>query len=108
MRRGSSAPPASKSWNLMLDDPALSTRHTGTMAQTSGSASFARCASAISDPTAQEARRVIWESARLVRMMGTQHDPGGIRIGQKGQALGEHVASLEIRDDKDVGLPGNR
>src|SRR5215212_3162443 len=39
---------------------------------------------------------------------GTQHDPGGIRIGQEGQALGQHVAGFEVWDDKDIGLPGNR
>src|SRR4051794_4444105 len=72
MRRGSSTPPASKSWNLMLDDPALSTRYTEDMAHTSGRASFARWASATRDATAQDARRVICESARLVRMMGTR------------------------------------
>ena len=37
-----------------------------------------------------------------------EHDPGRIRIGQEGQALGQHVAGLEVGDDKHVGLPGNR
>src|SRR5215217_7181510 len=36
---------------------------------------------------------------------GTQHDPGRIRIGQEGQAPGQHVAGFEVGDDKDVGLP---
>jgi hypothetical protein len=31
-----------------------------------------------------------------------QHDPGG--IGKKCQLLGEHVASLEVGDEKNVGV----
>ena len=42
------------------------------------------------------------------RHAGAEHDAGGIGIGQEGQALGEHVAGLEIRNDEDIGLPGHR
>ena len=37
-----------------------------------------------------------------------EHDAGGIRVGQEGQALGQHVAGLEIGHDEHVGLPGDR
>ena len=42
------------------------------------------------------------------RHAGAEHDAGRIRIGQEGQALGQHVAGLEIGHDEHVGLPGDR
>ena len=33
-----------------------------------------------------------------------QHDPGGIGIGKKCQLLGEHVASIEVGDEQNVGV----
>jgi len=42
-------------------------------------------------------------------MIGTRapSTPGGIRVGQESQALGEHVAGFEVRDHEHVGLPGD-
>ena len=37
-----------------------------------------------------------------------EHQARGVRLGQEGQVLGQHVAGLEIRDQKDVGAPGDR
>ena len=70
-----------------------------------------RCASATSEATAQEASRVISRigpARQDDRHAGAQHDAGGIRVGQEGQALGEHVAGLEIGHDEHVGLSGDR
>ena len=42
------------------------------------------------------------------RNPGAEHDAGRVGIGQEGQALGEHVARLEVRDDEDIGQSGDR
>ena len=50
-------------------------------------------------------------SARLVRMIGTlraEDDPGGIRVGEERQALGEHVARLQVGHDQHVGAARDR
>ena len=105
----------------MLDEPALSTAmQPGCVAMSDGSRhtalfasaiSCARRAAATSTATAHEASRVSSESARLVRMIGhtrAQHDAGGIGAGQERQALGQHVAGLEIGHDQHVGPAGDR
>ncbi len=50
-------------------------------------------------------------SARLVRMIGTrapEHDARHFGVGQIDELLGEHVAGLEVRNDENVGLAGDR
>ena len=37
-----------------------------------------------------------------------QHDAGGIGVGEEGQALGQHVAGLEVGHDQHVGATGHR
>ena len=34
-----------------------------------------------------------------------EHDPRGVGLGKKGQALGEHIARLEIGNHEDIGAP---
>ena len=79
--------------------------------QAMAAAALARRAAATSTPTAQEASRVSSESARLVRMIGharAEHDAGGVGAGQERQALGQHVAGLEVGHDQHVGPAGDR
>ena len=109
----SSSPPRSaNSENLMLDEPALRTSdRVGHALRRSPSprSRAARCAT--SAATAHEASRVVTESARLVRMIGTlraEHDAGRVGAGEERQALREHVAGLEVGHDQHVGAARDR
>ena len=42
------------------------------------------------------------------RHAGAEHDAGGVGAGQERQALGQHVAGLEIGHDQHVGAAGDR
>src|SRR5271166_2336256 len=74
-----------------------------------GVADLRRAAATIT-ATAEEARRLRSESARLVSMIGTRakHNSRGVRFGQERQALGEHVAGFEVRNDEHVRVSGDR
>ena len=98
-------PSTSKTWNLMLDEPALTTRI----------ASMQSRRRQVAVPRAARARRARrprrrpcgsrTESARLVKTIGTRAPstmPGRVGLGQEGQLLGQHVAGLEVGDDQDV------
>ena len=65
-----------KTWNLTLDEPALTTRIESMRAQASGRLAMRRRASAYSTATAQEAMRV--REARLCRHQGAPQIAGAI------------------------------
>jgi len=39
------------------------------------------------------------------RHAGPEHNSGGVSLGQEGQALCEHVAGLEVRNDENFARP---
>ena len=70
-----------------------------------------RRAAATSEAIAQEASRaisVVGPAGQDDRHACAQHDAGGIRARQERQALGQHVAGLEVRHDQHVGPAGDR
>ena len=92
----------------MLDEPALRTRIASV---TRSPLPRSRAApGTTSTATAHEASRAITESARLVRMIGTARRARcpPRRARQEREALGQHVAGLEIGHDQHVGAPGDR
>ena len=42
------------------------------------------------------------------RHAGAEHDAGGVGMGEEGQVLRQHVAGLEVGDDEDLGVAGDR
>ena len=72
-------------------------------------AAFRRAAATMT-ATAQDARRLSSESARLVRMIGTRAPstiPAASAPGEERQALGEHIASFEVGNDEHVRTSGD-
>src|SRR3954463_10888411 len=102
------APPTiSKSWNLMLDEPALTTRMVSGIASSLYRVSKAQAMGVESgNGTGRHARHHAVGPARQDDWHArAQDDAGGIGVGQEGQVLRQHVAGFEVRNDQDVGIP---
>ena len=93
----------------MLEEPAF--RTSDRVAHATAFAALPRRAFATRAATAQEARRVnhgVGAAGENDRHARAEHDAGGVRPGEKRQALGEHVAGFEIGHDQHVGASGDR
>ena len=108
--RGSAPSGVSKIWNLRLDEPALRTMRAGShesdlrdrqspalrVGHERGDGAGGEACDGRVGPAGQDDRHA-----------GAEHDAGGIGVGKEGQALGQHVAGLEIGHDEHVGLTGD-
>ena len=97
----------------MLDEPALRTAIASAIGQalTARAGPARRAARDEQRATAQEASRVVsavGAAGQDDRHARAEHDAGGVGAGQEGQALGQHVAGLEVGHDQHVGAPGDR
>ena len=69
----------------------------------------ARCDQQLSDGAGREPRHfLVGAAGQDDRHLRAEDDPGGIRIGEERQALGEHVARLEVRHDQHIGAACDR
>src|SRR4029079_18378566 len=89
--------PRSYDENLMLDDPALTTRRVSAMALSSrGRSPPAGCGVEGGDARGGDARAlVVGPAGEDDGYARPQHDTGRVGPGQERQVLGQHVAGLE-------------
>src|SRR5215813_1705124 len=111
MRRAGS-PPRSipKTWNLTLDEPALTTKIVSMASRRrQGRDAPARVrVEHRSRARGQPAANRIGARRQDNGDAGAQHDPGRIGPAEENEILGQHVAGFQIRHDKDLGSPGDR
>src|SRR5689334_8481284 len=99
------SPSTEKTWNLTLDDPALTTRIVS-MASRCGRRRAAAPGIGIEGrhrtggKSGAQRIRARRQDDRYAR---AEHDAGAIGPGEIGEVLGQHVAGLEIRHDEDLG-----
>src|SRR5262249_46080582 len=111
MRRAGS-PPRSipKTWNLTLDEPALTTRIVS-MASRRRQSRHAPARIGVKDrgrTRRHPAAHGIGARCQDNGHARTEHDPGRIGAAEENEVLGQHVAGFQVWNDKNLGSPGDR